>query len=245
MPTTSIACPSRIASTGIFAPGWPISDEARGPDDDLGAPPVTELADVLDAAGDRHQAPRMRGRELPVDPEGRGRGSGAESLDRCRPQARGTVRGSHPPDGPDPRADARRRDVLREQDLDRTGRVLDDDPPAGRVEEGSRSGDDGLDGHVPIRDAQGAGYGDRLRVRGRAGGRSRRRRPGVLRRRHREGDGEADGAATSCTSAGSRSQTRYPSSAPLSRLAGPRCRSTGRPRPWTRPSRRCRWRRRP
>ena len=55
------------------APGWPTTTTFCAADDDLGAPPVAELVDRVDAAGDAHEPPLVGEPGLPVEDQRRGR----------------------------------------------------------------------------------------------------------------------------------------------------------------------------
>jgi hypothetical protein len=120
-------------------------------DGDLGAPALTQLVEAVDSAGDRHEPPDVGGGEDALDAECRRNGTGAVAIDRLRSKSRGTIRLPDLAHGSYSRAHGRRRNVLREQDLDRSRCILDDDPASRAVEE-ARTGRDGrFDGDDAVR----------------------------------------------------------------------------------------------
>ena len=84
-----------------------------------------------------------------------GAGPLPEAVERVGPQARRAVGDADPALGADPGPDRRRGRAGRQQELDRARRVLDDDPPAGRVEQRRRRGHDGVDRDVAVGDPEG------------------------------------------------------------------------------------------
>ena len=138
-------------------PGLADHDDLLRADDDLGPPPVAQLADRVDAAGDAHQAPLVGEPGLPVEDQGGGRRSSARDREGVRPEPRGVIGDADPAGRVDPGPDRRRGAVGRQQDLDGARAVLDDDPPPGRVEQRGGCRHDRVDGHIPIGDPERAG----------------------------------------------------------------------------------------
>ncbi len=92
----------------------------------------------------------MGGRQPAGHPQWSRDRRGSAPVYRCRTEARRPVRRSHATHRTDARPHAGCGRVLGQQDLDGAGRILDDDPPPGPVEQASRRGHDGLDGDVAV-----------------------------------------------------------------------------------------------
>ena len=121
-------------STGIPAPGWPTIGMRGAADDQLGAPAIAELVDVVDPAGHRHESPEVGRRRCGEQAERQLiAGPGGEAVDVAsragaasrRPCPSCLRRGRA-------RRSTRRAVPVGQQDLDRAGRILDDDPAPGR-----------------------------------------------------------------------------------------------------------------
>ncbi len=178
MPVTVAVRPSTTRSTAIPEPGWP----TIGTRD----PPTTSSA--------RHRSPSLWTSSIrPVtvtsrhrwaddrcgeESERADRRTGGDAVDAGRTQARRSVGGPDLAFEAEPRSDGRAGRAGRQEDLDRAGRILDDDPTTGGIEEGRAGGDGRLDDDRSIVLAQGLGDRDDVLVAGRRGrtGRSGRRR---------------------------------------------------------------------
>ena len=215
MPTTSIACPSRMASTGIFAPGWPIRTRR--------AAPTTISA--------RHRSPSLRTSSMRPETVTRRqvcaavscpltrRGAGAapapsRSIDVARrrgaPYAvptRPTARIRVPTPGA-VASFARRTSIAPVASWTTIRRPVASRRDPGAVTMASIATSRSVIPRALATETARVSAGALAEGRGVGA-------PVCFGVGAGEGDGEADGAATSCTSAGSRSQTRYPSSAPL------------------------------
>ena len=137
---------------GMRAPGWPTTTKRCAPIDDLGPPAIAELADARRRG--RRSATR---RQAWADVTGRATRSGAghgrdATAGRLRSRE-GAARRTRCPTRRSTRIrapDAGCGRVLGQQDLDRAGRILDDDPPPGPVEQAGGRGHDRLDGDVAL-----------------------------------------------------------------------------------------------
>ena len=168
----------------------------------------------LDAAGDRHEPPGVGGVELPADPErrrARRRHRAARSTSARRRGAPYAV--PTRPDGPDPRADARRRRVLRAAGP-RSRRSRPGRRSAGRSRRAALAGAVTTASIATSRSVvRSAAAIETARV---SAGALADGRGAVSRRRFGVGvgvgDGDVDGAATSC-----RSAVAHPDAVPVER----------------------------